>query len=185
MPWEKQTFLQKTAFFTRLNGYSPYTPGHWEFLTEYPQTATLDSLKSFINSLIVEDEYGDMVNYLFKDYAKLDNDDSTYTFIALTNKAWSDALKKALPFHKVYKDYKGLNYDYSKKAIFSNLFFSQVADPAGLDSITSTNKVVFNDPDNLIVGATKYSLSNGSMFVTDSLRMKPKESYHKRILVES
>lgn len=175
----------KNGLLHKISGYNPYTPGHWEFLTEYPETATLDSLKSFINTLIVEDEYGNMVNNVFKDYAKLDNDDSTYTFIALTNTAWSDALAKALPFHNVYNDYKGLNYEYSKKAIFSNLFFSQVKDPAGLDSMTSTNKIVFQDPDNLIAGATKYGLSNGSMFLTDSLRMKPSESYHKRILVEA
>lgn len=175
----------KNGLLHKISGYSPYIPGHWEFLTEFQETAHLDSLKSYIESLIVVDQYGDKVNYLFKDYAKLDNDDSTYTFIALTNEAWTDALNEALSYHKVFRDYDGLQYLYSKKAIMSGLFFSKVSNPIGLDSIISTSKIVFKNVDNLFFDATKYSLSNGSMFITDSLRMKPIESYHKQIKVEA
>jgi uncharacterized surface protein with fasciclin (FAS1) repeats len=175
----------KNGLLHKIAGYSPYIPGHWEFLMEYPETAHLDSLKSYIQTLIEVDAYGDQVNNLFKNYAKLDNDDSTYTFLALTNTAWSNALTTALKYHKIFKDPTDLSYQHSKKAIFEDLFFSRVADPAGLDSIISVSKTVFKPVDNLFIGATKYSLSNGSIFMTDSLRMKPIESYHKRIKVEA
>lgn len=175
----------KNGLLHKITGYNPYLPGHWEFLNEYEETAELDSFKNHIQSMIITDDYGDEVNYFFKNFAQLDNDDSTYTVIALSNTAWTKALASALPYHKVYQDSKGMQFEHSRKAIFSNLFFSKVADPAGLDSIISTGKMVYKDVDNLFVGATQYKLSNGSSFITDSLRMKPIESWHRPIKVEA
>lgn len=175
----------KNGLLHKIAGYNPYIPSQWEYITTYPEVTNMDSLKAYLASLVVVDEYDNKVNYVFNDYAKLDNDDSTYTFLALSNVAWANALTTALPYFKVYQDAKGLQYEHSKKAIFSNLFFSRVSNPIGRDSIISTTKTVFKNADYLFAGATKMTLSNGSIFFTDSLRMKPISSYHKTIKVEA
>jgi len=179
----------KNGVLHKINGYSPYVPSHWEYLMTAPKgsglSSGLDSITDYFNSLIIEDDYGKIVNTFFRDYAKLDDDDSTYTFIALNNHAWAMAIQKALPYHRIYNDTKGMQRIYSQKAIISDLFFSRVADPAGLDSIISVNKTVFHDVNNLFVGATKVKSSNGPMFIVDSLRMKAQDSWHKKIVVEA
>lgn len=175
----------KNGLLHKISGYNPYTPSHWEFLFNYPETAGLDSLKAYFETMIVEDMYGNDVNQLFEDYAKLDDDDSTYIVLAPKNNAWSAALQTALNYHKVYNDVSGKAIKYSKESIISSLFFSKVSDPTGLDSITSTSGIVFKNVSNLFEDADRYNLSNGTMFIADSLRMKPIESYHRPIVVEA
>ncbi len=172
----------KNGILHTISGYYPYVPSHWEYMTRLPG---LDSLYNYFQSLISVDDYGDEYNAIFSEYAQLDSDDSTYTFLAPNNIAWKKALDNAMMYHKIYEDVKGLQWEYSKRAIIKNLFFTQVSDPTGLDSIISTKKTVFHDVDNLFAGAMKINASNGPLFVTDTLRMKATDSWYKKIMVQA
>jgi hypothetical protein len=77
-----------------------------------------------------------------------------------------------------------LSPNFAKAALINHLFFSKVDNPYEHDSIMSTNKAWFN-VNNLFQDATKHTASNGVLYLTDTLRMAPWESWQRTIVVEA
>lgn len=177
---EKNT-RAKNGILHTINLLQPYAPNVWEFIN---RLQGIDSLQAYFNSLIVTDEFGNSVNKLLKNYASLDDEDSTYTVLLPTNQAWTKSLETIKSYYTIHQDKTNENVKYAKKALINHLFFSKVSDPYQFDSIRSTNKVWFNVT-NLFQGSTKYTASNGAMYTTDSLRMAPQESWQRTIVVEA
>lgn len=170
----------KNGILHTLSGYEPYNSNLWEYMD---LLTDIDSVKNYFLSQIVTDDFGETTNYLYQ-YAKLDNEDSTYTVLIPSNKAWRDALERIQPYFKFYDNTAGYQLLYSKAYIIHNLFFSRVKDPYLYDSIVSTVADTFG-VNNLFMGATKYQASNGALFKTDTLRVAANESWQKRIVVEA
>jgi len=172
----------KNGILHTITGYQPYVPSLWLHVSRLQNA---DSIYNFFQSLIVTDDYGDEYNTIFKEYAQLDNDDSTYTMLLPTDNAWRIQLANILPYYKVFEDRKGKQWDYSKLALIKNLFFSKVSDPTGLDSITSTKNTTFFDVTNLFSETTRTIASNGLLCVTDSLHISAADSWNKKIKIEA
>ncbi len=160
--------------------------------------------------------------------AKLNNEDSTYTFLVPTNKAWETAYKKVKGYYKypssvqtftVENDDKNsgkltltqgstinveadsLANEYATLQVLEPLIFSNTINPplkngnlptAALDSITSTSYIKIcntinylggensnftNDAKDMFEGSEKQVTSNGYAWITDSLRVKPWNSW--------
>lgn len=189
----------------QLNGFVPYMDNLWEYILKAPE---LDSLRRFLDSQseylfdsknsveIGTNEFGQAVydsiitfnNPILDQIGRMHLEDSVYTAILPTNKAWTDA------YNKVKSNYKTLLADggpakqryYSQRALVSNLIFrTAFSNPEAMDSIVSTTGSVFNSPGYLFTNSTTVNLSNGIAYRTDSLRYKAAESWQQPIKLEA
>lgn len=175
-----QNIATKNGILHTLNGYAAYNPNLWEYLDRIDD---IDSVRDYFYRQIVTDDFGEVTNLLYK-YARLDNEDSTYTVLLPTNKAWNDALDRIQKYFRFSNNTNNAQLTYSQSWIVRNLFFSKVKDPYQYDRIVSTNKDTF-DVANLFMGATKFEASNGALFKTDTLRVAARESWLKPIVCEA
>lgn len=189
----------------QLNGYVPYMDNLWEYILKAPD---LDSLRAFLNSQseylfdakksveIGTNEFGQAVydsvitfnNPILERIGKMHLEDSVYTALLPTNKAWKDA------YNKVKSNYKTLLADggaakqryYSQRALVNNLIFrTALSNPSSLDSLVSTTGSNFSSPGYLFTNSTPVNLSNGIAYRTDSLRFKSSESWQQPIRLEA
>lgn len=189
----------------QLSGYVPYMDNLWEYILKAPG---LDSLRLFLDSQseyifdsknsveIGTNEFGQAVydsiitfsNPILNQIGLLHLEDSSYTAILPTNKAWADA------YNKVKSNYKTLLADggparqryYSQRALVSNLVFrTAISNPEALDSLVTTTGSKFKSPGYLFTNASRVNLSNGIAFQTDSLRFKASESWQQPIKLEA
>ena len=191
-----------------------YFPNIWEYLAKESELSdiskflyaydreTLDTENSIQGPIINgEITYLDSVmintNLMMQYIGWLDREDSLYTMIVPTNKAWKSAQEKVSAYFKYYSR----NSEYLdsistinvNKAIIKNLVFNnkeqQNKEDITLspDSLYTTRKISFYNPyhADLFVESTKNAVSNGYAYVTDSLRYHPWMSYHLPILVET
>lgn len=189
----------------QINGFVPYMDNIWEYILK---AQGLDSLRAFLNSQseyifdvkksveIGTNEFGQAVydsvitfsNPVLDQIGHLHLEDSVYTAILPTNKAWSEA------YNKVKSNYKTLLTDggparqryYSQRALVSNLIFrSAFTNPESLDSLVSTTGSKFKSPGYLFTNSSAVTLSNGIAYRTDSLRYKASESWQQPIILEA
>jgi len=189
----------------QISGFVPYMDNIWEYILK---AQGLDSLRAFLNSQseyvfdaknsveIGTNEFGQAVydsvitfsNPILDQIGRLHLEDSVYTALLPTNKAWSDA------YNKVKSNYKTLLADggparqryYSQRALVSNLIFRNAfPDPGSLDSLVSTTGNTFKSPGYLFTNSTAVNLSNGIAYRTDSLRYKAAESWQQPIILEA
>lgn len=164
-------------------------------------------------------------NKLFEDLnADLTTEDSTYTMIVPTDKAWKAAYDKVSSYYKFPKTIESFTYEnnekgeleynksgvktinadslqnyYTTHAILEPLIYSHSVNKVfqkgdkpteALDSIRSTcsyiicntldyqgNRRFVNDATDLFEGAQKQVVSNGNAWITDSIRLKPWDSW--------
>ena len=121
---------------------------------------------------------------------QLNDEDSTYTMIVPTNKAWNEAYDRIKTFYtystKESKRDSLLKY-HTKQAIVRDLVFSHTVQKSMNDSLVSTTGGVFENPFEYILSdyVDSAKCSNGEVFIVDELKHKPWDSWHTRIKVEA
>ncbi|MDO5447300.1 MAG: fasciclin domain-containing protein, partial [Prevotellaceae bacterium] len=134
-------------------------------------------------------------------------EDSVYSMIVPSNKAWTNHYNKVKPYFRTFGEgsttisgiqVKGtfniadetsdsLCDAHTKETITHDLVFrhqQNVDSPAG-DSLVSSSGNIFYNPRQLFAGTEERGVSNGRFFFTDSLNHSPQESWHKEIRVEA
>ena len=132
-------------------------------------------------------------NVLFKTLGRFTNEDSTYNVILPTNSAWIKSYNKIKNNFRYYVNgttvtqYMAdtLQRHYTTSAIVQDLAFSPKWQLSPQDSLVSTQKSVFLQPQYLFNGAEKVVTSNGNLFVTNDLKYNIWESWGKKIIVEA
>jgi uncharacterized surface protein with fasciclin (FAS1) repeats len=136
-------------------------------------------------------------------------EDSVYTMLVPSNSAWSKQYEKISQCFRTYGEgelkvpVSGLNItgqfettgtvadslqrEHTYEAMTQDLVFRKVVDVNHFDgdSLTSIHGNVFHSPARLFEGSRECNVSNGLMYVTDSLKFEPSESWHKEIRVEA
>ncbi|MDP4277144.1 MAG: fasciclin domain-containing protein [Bacteroidota bacterium] len=174
----------KNGIIHTISGYESYEPSIWEAIG---RINNIDSLASYFNSLILTDQDNVTTNYVLKLWGAIDNEDSTYTVLFPTNKAWSKAFDLIKSYYNCREVDGGatLQTKLTRYAIAKQTVFRGKIDPFAVDSMTSTFGKVFHNPSNLFLGATRMTASNGVIYLADSLRAAPKELWHDEIMVEA
>lgn len=150
----------------------------------------VDGMQTYVDSVV------NITNEMLYMLGRIDDEDSTYTMILPTNKAWDDAYNRIAPYYTFYKnkaDKDSLQDLYTKMGIVNDLVFShtvQKSEQAMYDSLVSTGLNVFEKPfDYILSGYSSMDdaqvCSNGKVFVVDSLRHAPWDSWHARLKVEA
>jgi uncharacterized surface protein with fasciclin (FAS1) repeats len=205
----KSDVATKNGILHVIDGYVPYKLNVWELINSKSNNEALkfDSISAFLNTMskydfdeknsieIGTNKFGQSVydsvkifsNPVLNSIGALNKEDSIYTAIIPNNKAW----KKA--YDLVYSKYKSFGLDGSatqrsrtQTALVNNLIFRlPITDPSMYDSLTTTTGSKFKNPGYLFEGATRYDLSNGYAYITDSIRFKAADTYQKKILIEA
>lgn len=205
----EKNIITKNGVLHIIDNYEPFFPNVWEFLDSDDNYSILNNyLHSFdtavidveasVPGLIVDgkQEYVDSVienmNEILYRIGQLDDEDSLYTMIVPTNKAWDKAyatVEKYYTYHKRQPLADSLKSKYTKMAIVNDLVFSHTVQGSVEDSLVSTMENVFYNPfENLLDGFSGMDdgivCSNGVVFVVDTLRHHPWESWHQELIVE-
>lgn len=146
----------------------------------------VDGMQTYVDSVVVT------YNQLLHKFGRLDDEDSTYTMILPTNQAWDAAYERIAPYYTYdnkNEDRDSLQDLYTKMGIINDLIFSHTVQENMQDSLISTTENTFYQPFNTILAdfssmEDAYTCSNGSVFVVDSLRHAPWDSWHARLKVE-
>ncbi len=187
----------------------PFFDNLWEYLSK---DSRLDSIRNYLYSFdkITFDasrstpgdvnENGETVyidsvlynsNKMFTLLGKLEREDSTYTAIWPTNTAWKTSYQKIKDYYRYYSTaatrYTAdtLQRNYTRLAIVQDLVFSNTIQRNPNDSMISTAKNVFYQPQYLFTGAQKVTASNGVAYITDELKYNHWQSWNREILVEA
>ncbi len=187
----------------------PFFSNIWEYLAK---DARLDSVKNYLysyNKIIFDEEksipgdvnelgqtvYLDSVlinaNKMFKRLGQLNVEDSSYTAILPTNEAWINAYNKIKPYYRYYFTTATkitadtLQRNNTTFAVVRDLVFSNTRQLSPQDSLTSTGRKVFKQPQYLFEGAQKVPASNGSVYITNNLKYRHWESWNEEIRVEA
>jgi hypothetical protein len=115
------------------------------------------------------------------------NEDSVYSVLIPTNRAWIAAYQRIKNYYKTTTAEGGsVRQDaLTKKTLIQDLSFRQSENPVLTGSVVSTIGHRFAIAEDLFYGAIQNEVSNGLFFLTDSLRHKATESWHREILVEA
>ena len=197
-----------------IEGQQMYFHNIWEYLTTDDRFSNIRNfLYSFNDTILNEDksvkgdinengqqEYLDSVVYiqnpLLYSIGELNNEDSTYTMIVPTNKAWDSAYSRIATY---YKDYPtsipwhkrdSMQRVYTQIGIVRDLVFSHTVQESVSDSLKSTTGGIFKKPFEYILSDysdwdQSISCSNGGIFVVDSLKHNPWDSWHTPIKIEA
>lgn len=190
----------------KIDNYVPYLKNIWEFIG---QTPGLDSLKKYLYSnskfefdlsasgkdigtnaqgQLIYDSVFIFTNKVLNRIGQLNKEDSLYTAILPDNKAWDEALENIKKYYVTQAKDGGeaRQRKYAEWALVKDLVFrQQVASPESYDSLVSTTGSVFYRPDSLFMGATRHAGSNGLMYVSNSLKYKATDSWHKEVRIEA
>lgn len=189
-----------------INGYIPYLSNIWEFIGS---ADGLDSLRTYLysQSVLVFDEeasveigtndknqaiYDSVIvfsNPVLDKIGHLHVEDSLFAAILPDNAAWTKVYNKIKTNYKTLKNDGGVQQRLNTQAaIVENLVFrmkNMNIEPSAMDSIISTSGQTFRHSTYLFDGSQRHALSNGLVYVTDSLRFKASESWQRPIIVEA
>jgi hypothetical protein len=189
-----------------LEGYVPYRNTFWEYVKATPG---LELLRDFFNSndtLIFDKTNSKQIGYdtsnrpvydsifiknnmVLNQLAALDQEDSIYTAILPTNAAWTDAFDRIKGYYVTLPKDGGeaLQTTNTSWAIVQDIVFRKRINPLIIsgDSLVSTWNNVFQSPTYLFDNAKKVELSNGYAYITDLLKFKATQSWHKEIRIEA
>lgn len=201
-----------------LDGSVAYFPNLWEMLAIDEDYSHLhDYLHSFDELILDTDasvpggssENGEltyldsvMVNWneMFWRLGYMEREDSSYTMVLLTNKAWDDATTKL----EKYFDYTNTsavigselkdsmqNY-WINRHLVDYMMFNNNRQPVKDDIlrsdslITTTGYVLYPEVFmDYFANATQVEASNGFVYIQDSLRLNPTDAWHQPIIVEA
>lgn len=186
-----------------IEGHVPYLSNIWEFILKTPG---LDSIRTFLDASSIyafdpvasveigTNEFGQAVydsvitfsNVLLDKIGSLHLEDSLYSVLLPDNNAWTTT------YNLIKDKYKTLLADggapkqrqLTQVAMVNNLIFKTLT-PETDDSIISTTGSIFREPSYLFEASQRSELSNGVVFVTDSLRFKLSESWQQSIVIEA
>lgn len=194
----------KNGILHTINGFVPYKLNIWEYITTAPG---LDSLRNYLNGQSIykfdpdksveigTNKYGQSVydsvivfsNPILDKIGAVNDEDSVFTALLPNNAGWAKAFNRIKSGYKTY----GLGAadstrKYTQNALVQNLMFkTSLADTTGIASLTSTTGAVISKPGYLFTGSQRSELSNGYVYVTDSLRYKAADTYQRPIVVEA
>ncbi|KAA6302765.1 MAG: hypothetical protein EZS26_000935 [Candidatus Ordinivivax streblomastigis] len=202
-----QSIVASNGLIHVLDNYEPFFPNIWEYLTKQND---LDSIKNYFYSFdeIVFDESssvpGSVVNgqqtYLDSVFINknsllqnlrgyINREDSSYVMLVPNNTAWIEAYDR-IKDDFVYYNLSARTADSLQRtnagyALVQDLIFSNTVQSSPKDSLTSTSRNTFYNPQELFAGTEEVITSNGKMYITNQLKIKPYESWHKSIKVEA
>ncbi|GAB6011306.1 fasciclin domain-containing protein [Viscerimonas tarda] len=185
----------KAAYFSNI----------WEYLSK---DVRLDSISKYIHSFdtlvfvpalsiqgdIVNGEivYLDSAfinaNALLSRLGYLNAEDSTYTMIVPSNTAWIEAynrVKNYFVYSNRVTNRESYQNNYTKSAIINDLCFNNNLQESPADSLITTTRHTFYQPQYLFDGAEKIEASNGKIYITDLLKYKAEDSWHRQLLIEA
>ncbi|MDR1738644.1 MAG: fasciclin domain-containing protein [Candidatus Symbiothrix sp.] len=189
-----------------LSGYDRFFPNIWEYLA---QRSDLDSIRQYLYAFdqvvfneaastpgsIVDGQmtYLDSVfinyNTMLMRLGYINREDSSYTMIAPNNTAWNEAYNRIktdfMYYHPTQAVADSLQQVYTKEALVQDLFFNNNIQEAPQDSLTSTSRNTFYQPQYLFAGTESITTSNGVIYIANELKYKPYESWHTTIKVEA
>lgn len=196
-----------------IEGQQMFFHNIWEYLTtDTSFTSVCEYLYSFNDTILDEErsikgeinengqqEYLDSVVYVYNSLlysiGQLYNEDSTYTMIIPTNEAWKKAYERVEPYYKYPTNISRNKRDslqqlYTGFGVVRDLVFSHTVQTSVEDSIISTTDGVFKNPfEYILTGYSDWNqsvkCSNGGVFVVDTLRHNPWDSWHETIKVEA
>lgn len=174
----------KNGIIHKISTFQKYAPNIWEALD---RLQSIDSLRVYLNSLTEVDDYGNVSNIYLDELGDVDLEDSIYTVIYPSNKAWKNAVARCGSYF-VTRDIDGgqkIQDYYSKISVIANTVFRGLVDPFTSDSLISTNRTIFYNPGRLFTGATPIEASNGMIYLTDSIRFSNAELCNDTIKVEA
>ena len=202
--------IAKNGVLHVIEGQQPFFHNIWEYLTTDTRFDKIRNyLYSFNDTILDEDksvkgeinangqqEYLDSVIYitnsLHYSLGMLHDEDSTYTMIIPTNKAWDEAYDRIKEYYKYAQTISKPKRDslqkyYTELAMVRDLVFSHTVQKSMKDSLVSTTKSVFKNPFDYILAdyVESAECSNGEIFVMDSLKHKPWDSWHTTIKIEA
>lgn len=196
----------KNGILHYIQGYVPYRYTFWEYVRSTPG---LESMRDFFNSndtSIFDQANSKQIGYdnannpiydsvfikenlVLDQLAALDKEDSIYTAILPNNTAWADAFDRIKSYYVTLAKDGGVIVQKNKTnwAIIQDIVFRKRINPMIIpgDSLVSTWNNVFHSPGYLFNNAQKVEMSNGYGYVTDLLKYKPTQSWHKEIRIEA
>jgi hypothetical protein len=182
-----------------LNGYSPYRMNGWE----YVENATgIDSLKAYLESLneqvldndasyeddVLIDSVFKTTNVFLTSLGGIDDEDSTFTFIAPDNNAWNTAYNTISSYFKTRSVDGGTATQMAntKWSIVQDLVFrGKITTPVTDTVLTSTAGNALSNPSELLDNAEQHRLSNGYVYQNSSLNIEAEDTYCKEIKIEA
>lgn len=197
----------KNGILHTLKGTIPFLPNLWEAL----QGEELDSIRNYLYPFNIKqfNRYGSTIidyingypvydsifyesNIMFNTlpYARgigyLNTEDSIYSMILPTNKAWAEAYARMNDYFVSEDDslqQANTRYAIIKNLVFRGRYYPENAIPG--DTLFSTRYIPFTDPVPLFEGSRRYEFSNGLAYQTDLLHYKPWESWQREIKMEA
>lgn len=213
---ESKNIPAKNGVLHKLQGSVKFVPSIWEMLEKIDSASAInDYLKSFTDTLLDESSsvigpivngqitYLDSVVYEYNPWfytiGRIAQEDSSYTMIVPTNKAWNEKVKEVKQYF-VYSDQvpfkDSIQEENSKRFILNNLVFSKSINKYPSDSLLPTTsyqwntKRVFREEPYGEVSALfkdeleKYELSNGTIHLVDQLNYSAYKCWYDTIKVE-
>jgi hypothetical protein len=202
---QNSNLLCRNGILHTINGKEDFFDNIWEYL---PKDSNLTQISEYLHSFdttyfdidasteggIVDGEiyYVDSVIYndnpMLNRLGRLDDEKSDYLFLAPTNTAWEEAYERISPYFNYgaieqasyYQDY------YTKEALVANtVFWGYKKQTSPSDSLLSTLGRTFYDPARLMRNTTEKRMSNGYIYITDTLHILPEESWFLPIKIEA
>ncbi|HEY6913682.1 MAG TPA: fasciclin domain-containing protein [Paludibacter sp.] len=189
-----------------LNGVAKFSPNIWEYLSK---RSDMDSLRNYLysfNDLLfvpelsvpggTENGQQTYLDSVFVNYNKklsslrgyIDAEDSSYIMLAPNNAAWQNAYNNIKSYYKYSgsKNYAdSMQRVNTKAAMVKDLFFNSHAQKSPVDSMVSTVRSTFYNPQYLFDGADMVKTSNGLVYITNDLKIDALSSWFKPITVEA
>ena len=132
----------------------------------------------------VKIEYNRLLDYPYTGLGPIADEDSTFTMIVPSNKAWSEAYDRIKPWFVTNSD--SITDVQTSLAVFQDMVFRQnITDPSGYRMLTSTTGSEYLDITDLFGTSSYINASNGSIWLTDAMTQKPVESWNREIEIES
>lgn len=128
-------------------------------------------------------------NPLLSSLGYINREDSSYTMLVPNNTAWGNAYNRIKDYY-VYYNANSFKRDSLQRAntsfaLVQDLIFNNNLQKAIQDSIVTTSLNTFYTPQYLFDGAEKIITSNGTIYVTNDLKIEATDSWHQTIKVEA
>ena len=187
-----------------VDNYLTYQPNLWEFMADNSMVDSIgkffysnDELKFNPSSLVIGTSADGQTLYdstfikgnsIIDLVGELNNEDSLYTMLVPTNKAWSSARNLVSNFYKSGINDGGVAKQkyLTGKTICENLVFRDLPlNPELLDSVLSTTGTYLSNPAELFDTPNRITLSNGVVYLTDTFNIIPTDAWNRIIKVEA
>ncbi|HLP06301.1 MAG TPA: fasciclin domain-containing protein [Paludibacter sp.] len=190
-----------------LGGYAKFSPNIWEFMAK---RSDLDSVRNYLYSFdnllfipqwsvpgsINENGQQTYVDSVFINYntklatlrGYVNVEDSAYTMLLPNNSAWIkayDNIKDYFVYYGPKAQADSMQRANTTAALVQDLIFNARIQKSPNDSMVSTINHKFYNPQYLFAGADEVKTSNGSVFITNDLKIDALGSWFVPIKVEA